>query len=573
MIVSFGIRDFVLIERLDLAFAPGLTVLTGETGAGKSILVDCLALLLGERGDSGSVRAGAQQATVTAEFDLPPHHPAQAILAAHDVPRDAPMILRRIITRDGRSRAAINDQAVSLMVLREIGAALMEILGQFDGHGLLNPLTHRRTLDEYARQILPGGEDWPQKCREAYFQYREAQKALIEAEKTASIREKREEELNHFIAELTDLKPKPGEEAELVQRRTALQQREKILASLASILAEIAGERGASGQIARAMRTLSRGGLGAAATVADAASAALDRAATELAEAESLLTQLAQSDDLAAGGLEAIEDRLYGLRAVARKHQTQVDQLAELLENLTNERHLLSQSTELIAQKSQAFKLVEQKWHQAVAGLSKARQMAARRLDLDIARELPPLKLEKARFTTKLEPLPASEWNDTGAEKIIFEVATNPGSSPGPLNKIASGGELSRFMLALELVLTKSRAADSLVFDEVDSGVGGATAAAIGERLKKLSTERQVLVVTHSPQVAAAGDHHYHVEKLVKNGQTMTLVTPLSPSQRLEEIARMLSGAAITNAARDAAQALLSQALLSQAAKKTNNLL
>ena len=560
MLISLGIRDFVLIERLDMSFAPGLSVLTGETGAGKSILVDCLALLLGERGDSGAVRAGAAQATVTAEFDLPARHPIHKLLASHDVPSQSPMILRRIVTRDGRSRAAINDQAVSLMVLRDVGALIMEILGQFDGHGLLNPVTHRRTLDDYARQQQKfdnKDSDLPQQCRLAFHEFRAAQTALAEAEKAASARLTREEELTHFVNELTQLKPKAGEESDLAQRRATLQQREKILANLASVLAEISGERGASGQIARAMRSLSRGGFGAAEEIAQQVSAALDRAAVEISDAESLLTNLAESDDLAAGGLEVLEDRLYGLRSIARKHQTTVDQLPELLDKMQNELQLLGKSEEVIAQKQAAYNLARQNWHNILAKLTASRQAAARALDRDIAIELPPLKLEKARFTTKIEPLPESDWGENGAEKITFEVATNPGSSPGPLNRIASGGELSRFMLALELVLTRIRSAQSLVFDEVDSGVGGATAAAIGERLKKLSTERQVLVVTHSPQVAAAGDHHFRVEKSVQNGQTSTLVTSLLPQQRLEEIARMLAGAQITDAARIAARALL----------------
>ena len=568
MIVSFGIRDFVLIERLDIGFARGLSVLTGETGAGKSILVDCLALLLGERGDSGSVRAGAAQATVTAEFDLSSNHPVHALLTSHDIVPEGTLILRRIVTRDGRSRAAINDQAVSLAVLRDIGAVLMEILGQFDGHGLLNPATHRSTLDDYARALAgqgqlsagqsSGGLDLPSLCRASYKQYRTALDELASAEGAAAARLVREEELTHALAELSQLKPKAGEEAELTQRRTNLQQREKILATLSSILGEISGERGAAGQIGRALRSLSRGGLGAAESVTEQASAALERAAVELSDVESLLSQFAESDELAAGGLEAVEERLYGLRAMARKHQTTPDQLPELWEKYQIELRDLAQSDEIITVKKRDFAAAAQKWRQSVVALSASRQAAAKMLDREIAQELPPLKLEKARFTTKIDALPESDWNEFGGEKITFEVATNPGASPGALNKIASGGELSRFMLALELVLTKSRAAQSLVFDEVDSGVGGATAAAIGERLKKLSLERQVLVVTHSPQVAAAGNHHFRVEKSVVNGQTITNVTPLSPPQRLEEIARMLSGAEITDAARTAAQSLLS---------------
>ena len=551
MIISLGIRDFVLIERLDLNFAAGLTVLTGETGAGKSILVDSLALVLGERGDSQVVRAGAAQATIIAEFDCPAAHPVRDILSKNDIPIGDSLILRRIISSDGRSRAAVNDQAVSVAVLREIGGTLTEILGQFDGQGLLNPTSHRGLVDQFGQN-----RDKLLHCRLAYEQWQRLGNDLKQQTAAAAAARLQEEQFRATLAELTALAPQKGEEAELLTRRNRLMQHDKIAATLQQVTSEISGEKAAEGQINRALRNLTKFAP-AAESPFTALSDSLERVAQELNESLALLERLEADIDPADGGLEMVEDRLHALRNCARKLERTTEELSDYRTELQAIIDGLEGGGVNLKQLESAVAAAREEFHRAVMALRQARQTAATKLDSAMNLELKPLKLERAIFATRIETLGESDWNGGGGEAVQFEVATNVGMPAGPLHKVASGGELSRMMLALSLVLTDTKAVDSLVFDEVDSGVGGATADAIGERLARLASGRQVLSVTHSPQVAARGQHHWRVEKREDNGRTVTLISHLSPTERVEEIARMLSGAEITVEARAAATKLL----------------
>ncbi|MDI9408463.1 MAG: DNA repair protein RecN [Candidatus Pacebacteria bacterium] len=551
MITSLGIRDFVLIERLDLNLAAGLTVLTGETGAGKSILIDSLALVLGERGDSQVVRAGAAQATIIAEFDCGPNHPVRDILTKNDIPIGDSLILRRIIASDGRSRAAVNDQAVTVAVLREVGATLTEILGQFDGQGLLNPASHRGLVD-----VFGGNRDRLLHCRLAYEQWQRLSKELSDKTAAAAAARQREESDRAALIELTTLAPQKGEEDELLLRRSRLMQHDKIAATLQQVSGEISGDKGAEGQINRAIRALSKFAPSAESPFV-ALSDSLERAAQELNESLAQLERLATDIDPTDGGLELVEDRLHSLRSMARKHDRAVVELPDYWQELQARIDGLEGGGENLKKLETAVTAAGEEFHRAVQNLRQARKAAALKLDEAINRELKPLKLERAIFATRIDALPPSDWNGGGGDAVQFEVATNVGMPAGPLHKVASGGELSRMMLALSLVLTDSKPVDSLVFDEVDSGVGGATADAIGERLARLASQRQVLSVTHSPQVAARGQHHWRVEKTEDQGRTVTNITHLSNPERIEEIARMLSGAQITAEARAAATKLL----------------
>ena len=551
MIINLGIRDFVLIERLDLNLASGLTVLTGETGAGKSILVDSLALVLGERGDSQVVRSGAAQATIIAEFDCAPGHPVREILAKNDIPPGDSLILRRVITSDGRSRAAVNDQAVTMGILREIGGALTEILGQFDGQGLLNPASHRGLVDSFG-----GNRDRLLHCRLSFEQWQRLSSDLKQRRAAATSALAEEEWTRAAFAELTALAPMPEEEADLLRRRSRLMQYDKIAAIHAQVTAEITGDKGAEAQVNRSLRSLDRFSPAAESPFGEL-SDSLTRVAQELSEALTLLSRLESDLDPSEGGLESLDDRLHLLRSAARKYDRKPDELPAFLTELSQKIDGLEGRGDDLQQFEAAVTAARDEYHRAVQSLRQARLAATQRLDALINAELPPLKLERAIFATRVTPLPEAEWNGSGGESVQFEVATNVGMPPGPLHKIASGGELSRMMLALSLVLTDAKPIESLVFDEVDSGVGGATADAIGERLVRLAAERQVLSVTHSPQVAARGHHHWRVEKREVQGRTVTLIAPLNRQERIEEIARMLSGAEITAEARAAATRLL----------------
>ncbi len=553
MLVSLSIRDVVLIERLDLGFGAGLSVFTGETGAGKSILLDSLSLALGARADSGLVRHGAPQLTVIAEFDPPPFHPARVLLAAQDVDAtDGALLLRRVVTADGRSRAYINDQAVSVGLLRKVGDELVEIHGQFESHGLLDPATHLGVLDAFA-----GSAEARRATRAAWDAWRLAATARAQAEDTLKRARAEEEALRHAHDELQALDPKPGEEAELAQNRALLQHSEKLVEAMNAAMAALRQKGEVEASLRTAQRNLER--------VADRAGgklepviAALDRAAVEAAEAVGLLERVSADIDLDPRHLEKVEERLFALRASARKHLVEVDQLAALRADLAAKLAALDGGGDDLAKLARAEQAARTAYVEAARALSKRRADAAGRLDQAVAAELPPLKLDKARFSTAVKTLDEGAWGPDGLDGVEFLVSTNPGSPPSGLGKIASGGELSRFMLALKVVLARTTPTPTIVFDEVDSGIGGAVAAAVGDRLARLGTDLQVLVVTHSPQVAARGRQHYKVSKReVEAGKVVTGVEELPQDHRREEIARMLAGETVTDQARAAAESLM----------------
>ncbi|HWK46017.1 MAG TPA: DNA repair protein RecN [Stellaceae bacterium] len=551
MLLGLTIRDVVLIDRLDLAFEGGLSVLTGETGAGKSILLDALGLVLGGRGDSALVRAGATQAIVGAEFDLPADHPARPLLTDQGIEVEDSLLLRRVLGVDGRSRAFVNDQPASIGLLRQLGETLVEIQGQFEQRGLLDPSTHGGVLDSYG-----GHYPYLEATRARWAEWTAARRSLAAAQAALAESLRDEEWLRHALAEFDALAPVEDEEDSLAERRALLMHREQVGEATETAYAELAGERGAERAMNAAARALDRVRDKSGSRL-DTTIAALERGLVELAEAIALLQAATAETEAGGERLEKVEERLFALRALARKHGIAVDQLPALHRDLAARLAALDDGAGGIGRLEQAAKAARDAYGQAAENLAAARRGAAKRLDSAVQAELAPLKLERARFTTAIAPLPDTDWGPDGSERVTFEVATNPGTPAGPLAKIASGGELSRFMLALKVVLARVSSVPTIVFDEVDSGIGGAVAAAVGDRLQKLGDDLQVLVVTHSPQVAARGAHHWRVAKLQASQHTVTRVEPLSDTERREEIARMLSGETITAEARAAADSLL----------------
>ncbi|HEX9702467.1 MAG TPA: DNA repair protein RecN [Rhodospirillales bacterium] len=554
MLTTLSIRDVVLIEQLDISFESGLAVLTGETGAGKSILLDALGLALGVRAEARLVRHGAEQAAVTAAFELSPDHPVHALLKEQGLGDDGGLVLRRVLGADGRSRAFVNDQPVSVQLLRELGEMLVEIHGQFESQRLLNVASHRGLLDAYgglvARVTATGG---------AYAAWQDAGKTRRQAEDALAGARRDQDYLKHALDELQALAPVPGEESELAQRRSLMMHAEKLAEALNAAATDLRGDRSALSRLESARRHLER--------VADKAEgrltetiAALLRAATETAEADALLEAAAADLEADPKALEAAEERLFALRALGRKHNVSVDGLAALAADIEGRLQSLDDSDRRLTQLREAETKARQAYVDAARGLSRDRAKAAARLDKAVARELKPLKLDKAKFSTEIETLAEDAWGPPGIDKVQFQVATNPGAPKGPLHKISSGGELARFMLALKAVLAEADPVPTLVFDEVDSGVGGAVAAAVGDRLATLARGCQVLVVTHSPQVAARGSHHWLVSKADAKAGVLTTVDVLTPEGRKEEIARMLAGAQVTDEARAAAGSLLESA-------------
>ncbi len=553
MLTRLSIRDVVLIDRLDLTFGPGLGVLTGETGAGKSILLDSLGLALGERADTGLVRQGAAQMTVTAGFDIGDDHPIQAVLAEQGLdPAEGTLVVRRIVTQEGRSRAFVNDQPVSVGLLKTLAALMVEVHGQFDSHGLLNPLNHRPLLDSYGDLVGP-----VHACRATWAIWRAAAKARAEAEASVKTARREEETLRHAEGILATLAPVVGEESQLAERRASLMNGEKLLEGLKSAQSALSSGTGVAGALRSAQRHIERV-QGLTPARRDPMLAALERAALEADEAEQLLARALSDIDLDPRRLEEVERRLFALRAEGRKHGVAADALPEVLAAVRQRLAALDDGGAGLVTLAKAEEAARHGYVIAARALSAARVVAARRFDAAVTHELPPLKLDKATFTTSVTALPEDQWGPDGLDRVAFEISTNPGSLPGPLNKIASGGELARFMLAMKVVLAATTGVGTLIFDEVDAGLGGATAAAVGERLARLAQSLQVLVVTHSPQVAARAHGHWLVAKAVTTaGLTATTVTALDPAERQEEVARMLSGATITTEARAAARQLL----------------
>jgi DNA repair protein RecN (Recombination protein N) len=561
MLTALSIRDVILIERLDLDFGLGLTVLTGETGAGKSILLDSLGLALGARADAALVRHGAQQAVVTACFGPSPGHPALALLAEQGIEADGELVLRRVVARDGKSRGFINDQPVGVALLRRVGTLLVEVQGQHDQIGLVESASHIGLLDS-SSVPLPLCEqvrlDW-QRWKESEAKLNAAREAIAEAERD-------EVWLRHAVDELATLAPQQDEEEKLADERRRLQQNERWAEAVAAAIAELgprdrrsAGPAAALRAASRALQRLAPAGPDAA-NPAAAAVGALERAEEALAEAESLLTRLAAEAENDPRKLERAEERLFALRAIARKHHVAVGELPALLDDLCARLAAFEKGADEINALEEVCGRARQAFCDSAASLSAARHRAASALGRAVARELPPLRLDKARFIVSIAATGQAEWGPSGCDQVRFLIATNPGQEPQPLGRIASGGELSRLMLALRVVLSSGSARPTLIFDEVDSGIGGATAAAVGDRLARLSEHIQVLVITHSPQVAARGTAHFRVTKTAVRGRAATRVESLDARTRREEIARMLAGEIVTEAARAAADDLLATA-------------
>jgi DNA repair protein RecN (Recombination protein N) len=541
----------VLIEALDLEFGAGLGVLTGETGAGKSILLDSLGLALGARADSGLVRNGEGQASVTATFEAPPaHHAAAHLLTGNgiDLEPGEPLIIRRMLKADGGSRAFVNDQACSAALLRDLGGMLVEIHGQHDDRGLLNPRGHRALLDAYGRCDTAA-------VASAYRQWREAADRLAESRAAVASAAQDRDYLRHAVEELTLFAPEPGEEATLAEERATMQKGARLSDDLSAVTDCLTGSDGGLAQLRAAARRLDR--IAAEYEPLTEVLAALDRAVIEAGEAEDRLNSAAEALSFDPARLDTIETRLFDLRALARKHQVAADELATLCTDMASRLASIEGGEEHLVALEKEVAAAATAYRDAATTLSAQRLDAAARLDAAVAAELGPLKLDAARFRTVVAPMDEGAWSGQGMDRVEFEISTNPGAPFAPLVKIASGGELSRFILALKVALAERGGAYTLVFDEIDRGVGGAVASAIGDRLARLAQGSQILVVTHSPQVAARGAGHMLIAKSSDGTVTRTGVRPLSDGERREEIARMLSGAEITAEARAQAERLL----------------
>jgi DNA repair protein RecN (Recombination protein N) len=563
MLASLSIRNFVLVDRLDIEFRAGLCVLTGETGAGKSILLDALGLAIGARADSSYVRGGADsggKAVITATFELPDDHAALTRLAENDIDppeKGEPLILRRTLTSDGRSRAFVNDQTISAGALRSIGDTLIEIEGQFASHGLLDPANHREGLDAFGRL-----DTMVAQTRDAWITLKAAEKALAEARDEIERIAAEGDYLRHVFAELDDMGPQEGEEAQLSETRSVMMNSEKIAEAINQSLDTLAGHKGLQTALSKASRALERANEQASGTLRSVLEA-MERTGNESAMTVDLLQDALRSLDQDPAQLERLDERLFGLRALARKHSTDVDSLATLRDEFARKLERLDDADRDLTRLDTEARQARSAYDEAARTLHQARIEAGHALDTAINTELPHLRLEKALFRTQVTEILESAWSSHGIDHVTFEVTTNPGQPAGPINKVASGGELARLLLALKVALSTSNRVTTLVFDEVDAGVGGATAASVAERLSRLSNGIQVLVVTHSPQVAARGVRHLHVMKTIeKSGgedNTVTAVTELSTNERREEIARMLAGTTVTEEARAAADKLLAE--------------
>jgi DNA repair protein RecN (Recombination protein N) len=550
MLARLSIRDIVLIDRLDIDFGSGLAALTGETGAGKSILLDGFALALGARGEAALVRAGAEQGQVTAAFELAANHPARRVLADNGLGAEDELIVRRVQFADGRTRAFVNDQPVSVQVLRALGAALVEIHGQHDERAFVDAATHRALLDAYGAIEGEAAEV------ARLWSARRACEAAVTEHRAEVERVGREAEwLRHAVDELARLAPQAGEETALAERRAGMMQAEKVAEDLRATYDGVSGPQSPVTPLATALRRLERRAAQAP-TLIEPVVKAIDAALTALEEAGTHLESALRAAEYDPQELERIEERLFALRAGARKYNVPVDELNALGSRYASEVALIDAGAERLAVLEKEAQAAASRYREAAQALSAQRRKAALKLDKAVNAELKPLKLDRARFSTEIES--ADEGPD-GIDRVEFWVRTNPGTRPGPLMKIASGGELARFLLALKVVLARSGSAPTLIFDEIDTGAGGAVADAIGVRLARLATGVQVIAVTHAPQVAARADRHYLISKAaLGNGKRVaTRILELAAEHRREEIARMLAGAEITAEARAAAERLI----------------
>ena len=550
MLRQLAVRDVLLVDRLELEFEAGLSVLTGETGAGKSILLDALGLALGARSDSNLVRSGCDSASVSAELEMPPAHPVHALLRDQGIATGAgePLILRRTLKADGGSRAFLAGAAVPAALLRDAGGAAIEIHGQHDDRGLLNPRGHRALLDAFGRIDLGPVEA-------AWNEVIDRERELAQARADAAEAERDREWLDHASAEIEALAPDEGEETSLAEERAAMQAGARAGESLDGLDELLGGSGGALAQLRLAARRIERGA--ADHPLLGEALASLDRAVIGASEAEDRIARAADALAFDPAKLERVEARLFDIRGLARKHRVEPDSLAALGAKMREQLAAIEAGGERIAALSSALELARDNYSQLANAVTHRRAAAAARLDAAVAAELAPLKLDAARFRIAIA---AAEAGPAGIDRVEFEVSTNPGAPFGPLTRIASGGELSRFILALKVALAEAGSAATMIFDEIDRGVGGAVASAIGERLARLAEGSQVLVVTHSPQVAARAAHHYRIEKSHGTEGTRTSVRKLGEGERREEIARMLSGAAVTDEARAQAARLLDAA-------------
>lgn len=554
MLRRLSIRNIVLIDALDLDFDTGLGAMTGETGAGKSILLDALGAALGARANADLVRAGADKGSATAEFELDEDHPAWAWLReqGHEI-EDAALIVRRVISREGRSRAFVNDQPVGVATLRALGSRLIEIHGQFDDRALVDPAGHRGLLDTYA-----GLQGEHRRVRGLYETWRAAARQLDTTREEIAAAQRDAEFVRHSVDELTELAPEEGEEDVLDVERRQMQRAESIAEDVSKAIAQL-GHHGAEGAISDTLRRIEVA-AGKADGRLDTALEAISRALNTCSDALSEVERAAEALSFDPRRLEQAEERLFALRALARKHRIGVADLPKLHTGLAEKLAYIEQGEAKLAEMEEEVATGHRAFLDAAKALSRARQEAASVLDVQVIGELAPLKLDRAIFRTLVEPNPEKAGPD-GIDRVAFEVTTNPGSLPGPIDKIASGGELSRFLLALKVCLAQKGDGKTLIFDEIDRGVGGATAAAIGARLKRLGEDTQTLVITHAPQVAAEANRQWRIEKSVEQSEegetTRTRVLELSKSERIDELARMIAGESVTKAAKDAAKSLL----------------
>jgi DNA repair protein RecN (Recombination protein N) len=550
MLQTLTIRNIVLIESLTLEFAPGLVVLSGETGSGKSILLDALGLALGARAEQRLVRQGSEQASVAASFDITDNPACQKLLQELDLPTESPLMIRRSLGLDGKGKVLVQDTPISVAALRQIGDSLLEIHGQHEQRGLLEPRTHRVILDAFGG-LAPQAE----KVRDTAKAVRHAEELLANTRAALLQAEKEEEYLRHVTDELAKLNPHPDEEDELAEERRIMMQGERLASVWQDALKDLSEPRDVSTQIRNVERSL----LKSAGEIGTSVIELLSQAADQIDQANEALESLLKQSAFDPKRLEEAEERLFALRAAARKHQCSVGELSTKREAFIAQLKALERGQSETKALEEALANAQTHYRQEAEKLSKARTKAASALEKAIMAELPPLKLGAAQFTVQLLPVSADATPESGLETIEFHVATNPGSKPGALAKVASGGELSRLMLACKVVLAAT-GAPTMIFDEVDTGIGGATASAVGKRLSMLAQGKQVLVVTHQPQVAAFANQHWQVAKAVENGTTRTSVTLLNADEQREELARMLAGAEVTQDARSAAGRLLEQA-------------
>ncbi len=551
MLQNLSIRNVVLIESLDLGFESGLSVLTGETGSGKSILLDALGLAIGVRADIDLVRQGAKQSSVTAEFELGQNNRVEKILDELGLETETRLVLRRVVSDDGRSRAFVNDQSVSVSALRQIGEALVEVHGQLESHGLLDSQTHGQFVDSYGHNS--------KLCEVtgiAFRAWRDAVAAHLEAVESIERAARDDEYLRHAIEELNRIDPQEDEEQSLADQRMLLMHGEKLAAAMNDAFTDMNQGNGVEASLRSAVQKLERVSEHAGGRLNPAVEA-LERALVEASDGMAELERSSRELNLDPAELDKVEERLFALRALARKYNTDINGLRAMKIKMEQQLAALNAGQESLEKLRKEAELARAGFIDAAAKLTLARKKAAAKMEKAVTRELPPLKLEAAIFCVLIEPLDEKDWSENGCERVTFQIQTNPNTNMGALNKVASGGELARVMLALKVVLADTEAVPTIIFDEVDAGIGGAAAAAVGQRLVQLADRFQVLVVTHSPQVAARGSSHWRIHKNDKKGANLTLVDPLDKNDRIEEIARMLAGAKITDEARRAADSLL----------------